>query len=300
MNKQSDTAVEAKDAKDNALRTCGIVMPISHIDGYETGHWDRVRRVIDRAISETAMLPRLVSESEETAIIHASIVQNLYDDEIVVVDVSGKNPNVMFELGMRLAFDKPTVIIKDDKTSYSFDTSPIKHIGYRSDLRFDDVEDLEKKLTKAIISSRDAKQSKPDYSPFLGNFGKFVAAKVETTEVPASEYVVETLTSLQRDVAQLTRALTRSNVDVNALAVKDDLATRIAGINEDALRARMKRVIAEVGGKDPLSMSVAKARSVIDIIKAEFSNSRLPPPTDDELHSVLSELLSRHVTMKRI
>jgi hypothetical protein len=31
-------------------------------------------------------------------------------------DVSGKNANVMFELGLRLAFDNPTIIIKDDKT----------------------------------------------------------------------------------------------------------------------------------------------------------------------------------------
>jgi hypothetical protein len=35
----------------------------------------------------------------------------------------------MFELGMRLAFDKPTVIIKDDKTDYMFDTGIIEHVG---------------------------------------------------------------------------------------------------------------------------------------------------------------------------
>jgi hypothetical protein len=34
-----------------------------------------------------------------------------------------KNPNVMFELGMRLAFDKPAIIIKDNRTNYSFDTA---------------------------------------------------------------------------------------------------------------------------------------------------------------------------------
>ena len=57
--------------------------------------------------------------------IHKTIVQNLYLNPIVVCDVSGKNANVMFELGLRLAFDKPTIIIKDDKTDYSFDTSVV-------------------------------------------------------------------------------------------------------------------------------------------------------------------------------
>jgi hypothetical protein len=54
--------------------------------------------------------------------------------------VSGKNPNVMFELGIRLAFDKATIIIKDDKTDYSFDTSVIQHIPYPRDLRHNQIE----------------------------------------------------------------------------------------------------------------------------------------------------------------
>jgi hypothetical protein len=32
------------------------------------------------------------------------------------------------DMGLRLAFDKPTIIIKDDKTSYAFDTPPIEHL----------------------------------------------------------------------------------------------------------------------------------------------------------------------------
>jgi hypothetical protein len=45
----------------------------------------------------------------------------------------------MFELGMRLAFDKPTIVIKDDVTKFNFDTSPIKHLQYRRDLRYMDM-----------------------------------------------------------------------------------------------------------------------------------------------------------------
>jgi hypothetical protein len=45
----------------------------------------------------------------------------------------------MLELGMRLAFDKPAVIVKDDKTDYSFDTSSIEHLAYPRDLRFSKI-----------------------------------------------------------------------------------------------------------------------------------------------------------------
>jgi len=59
----------------------------------------------------------------------------------------------MFELGLRLAFDKPTVIIKDDKTEYSFDTGVIEHVPYPRDLRFAKVMEFKKRLTEKISNT---------------------------------------------------------------------------------------------------------------------------------------------------
>src|SRR4051794_24255330 len=94
---------------------CGIVMPISALDGCSEAHWADVLDILKTAIKSAGFRPDLVSRSDEVTIIHKTIITNLYDNPIVVCDVSGKNPNVMFELGIRLAFDKPTIIIKDDQ-----------------------------------------------------------------------------------------------------------------------------------------------------------------------------------------
>ena len=91
---------------------CGIVMPISGMDGCSESHWSDVLRIISEAIDEADFEGNLVSNADDVGIIHKRIIQNLYDNPMVVCDVSGKNPNVMFELGLRLAFDKPTVIIR--------------------------------------------------------------------------------------------------------------------------------------------------------------------------------------------
>ena len=98
-------------------------MPISAIDGCSEGHWAEVREILVDSISSAGFQPQLVSDADDVGIIQKRIIQNLYDNPIVVCDVSGKNSNVMFELGMRLAFDKPTVIVKDDRTTCSFDTA---------------------------------------------------------------------------------------------------------------------------------------------------------------------------------
>lgn len=125
------------DKVSNEKLTCGIIMPIATMSSeYNDTHWQDIRNIINRAIEKAGFHPRIVSDAEDATIIHKSIIENIYSDPIIVCDVSGKNANVMFELGMRLAFNKPVVIIKDDITGYSFDTSNIEHIGYRKDLRF--------------------------------------------------------------------------------------------------------------------------------------------------------------------
>jgi len=120
----------SKDEAQDDKPTCGIVMSISAIDGCSEAHWSEVHDILNEAISDAGFESNLVSNADDVGIIQKRIIQNLYDNPVVVCDVRAKNPNVMFELGMRLAFDRPTIIIKDDKTSYSFDTSPIEHLEY--------------------------------------------------------------------------------------------------------------------------------------------------------------------------
>src|ERR1700722_12759857 len=120
----------ASKSEQAAPKVCGIVMPISEIDGCSESHWHDVHEILAEAIEDAGYEPNLVSNSDEVSFINKSIVQNLYGNTIVVCDVSGKNPNVMFELGMRLAFDKPTILVKDNKTNFSFDISGIEHLPY--------------------------------------------------------------------------------------------------------------------------------------------------------------------------
>lgn len=178
-------------------KVCGIVMPISEIEGLPKSHWDEVYTIISDSIESAGFTPNLVSNSEDIGVIQKRIVQNLYENPIVVCDVSAKNPNVMFELGLRLAFDKPTIIIKDDKTSYSFDTSPIEHLEYPRDLRFSKIKDFGDKLASKIESTYQKSVSDKDYSTFLKHFGTFKVAKIETEEVTKEDLLMEEMKSIR-------------------------------------------------------------------------------------------------------
>jgi len=182
--------------------TCGIVMPISAIDGCNEQHWTDIKEIIDDAVSNAGFHPNLVSYADDVGIIQKRIIQNLYENPIVVCDVSGKNPNVMFELGLRLAFDKPTIIIKDDKTSYSFDTSPIEHLEYPRDLRFTKIIEFKENLKEKIKATYEKSLHDKDYTTFLKHFGSFTVAKLDTKEVSKEDYIIAELQELKRSIAR--------------------------------------------------------------------------------------------------
>ena len=173
-------------------------MPISAIDGCDERHWVDVKEVIFQAIIEAELLPQLVSDAIEIGIIHKRIVQNIYDNPIVVCDLSGRNPNVMLELGMRLAFDKPVIVVKDDKTNFSFDSSPIEHVTYPRDLHFQSIVAFKATLRDKILAML---KGKNEHS-FLKSFGTFKTSKLEHEEGTPFDAVLEELKIIKSALRQ--------------------------------------------------------------------------------------------------
>lgn len=181
---------------------CGLIMPIADTEGYPSGHWKEVKKIITDVAEAAGFRTRLVSESEDVRVIQKTIVQNVFDDDIIICDVSSKNPNVMFELGLRFAFDKATVIIKDDITGYSFDTSPVEHINYPKDLRYSLIEDFKKDLT-AKLKATYSKSKEPGHSMYLQDFGKFVVKELHTEVVSNDQFIIESLKELKSEIKDL-------------------------------------------------------------------------------------------------
>lgn len=185
------------------IPTCGIIMPISPIDGCGAEHWLEVVAIIKEVASDAGFSTNLVSDADDIGIIQKRIIQNVYSNDIVICDVSGKNPNVMFELGMRLAFDKATVIVKDDKTDYSFDTGVIEHLGYPRDLRFHKILEFKENLKKKVKSTYEKSISDPNYSTFLKNFGEYKIAHLQEKEITSENYILNSLEEMKHELRSL-------------------------------------------------------------------------------------------------
>ena len=179
-------------------------MPISPIDGFPPDHWNDVRVILMDAIKNAGFEVDLVSNADESSVIQKTIIQNLYKNPIAVCDVSARNANVMFELGMRLAFNKPTIIVKDDQTPYTFDMQVIEHLVYPRSLRHGQIEEFKELLAKKVKATHKKATEDKDYTTFLKNFGEFTVAKLESKEVSPSQAVLEEFKDMRQGFARLT------------------------------------------------------------------------------------------------
>ena len=116
---------------------CFVIMPISDPDGYEVDHFRRVYEDLFVPACEKAGFRAVRADATaQSNLIHLDILQKLINSPMVLCDLSARNPNVLFELGIRQAFDKPTVLVQETGTPRIFDISPLRIIDYRPGLRY--------------------------------------------------------------------------------------------------------------------------------------------------------------------
>ena len=138
-------------------KDCFVIMPIADCDGYEKGHFAHVYNdIIKPAIEKTEFTAIRADEVKETNLIHLDILKKLIDAPIAVCDLSTRNPNVLFELGIRQAFDRPVVLIQEKGTPKIFDIAPLRYLEYSKEMKYHEVLESQQKLQEAIEATKSA------------------------------------------------------------------------------------------------------------------------------------------------
>jgi len=130
---------------------CFIIMPIADADGYPPGHFKHVYDNIVAPSCEKAGFQAIRADDvKATNLIHLDILKKLIEAPIAICDLSSRNPNVLFELGIRQAFDKPVVLIQEADTPRIFDIAPLRYLEYSKEMRYHDVLKSQGELKEAI------------------------------------------------------------------------------------------------------------------------------------------------------
>lgn len=160
---------------------CGIIMPISSSNGYAEEHWVNVLNIIKSGIEKTKKFVAVpVWENVKSDIIHNTIITNILECDIVVCDISTTNPNVMYELGLRMTIKKPVVIVKDDITKVPFDTNMIRFEPYPKDLHYFKVGLFIDNLSKNINNTWEDYKKDPEGFTQLVNLQDYKKYRIVT------------------------------------------------------------------------------------------------------------------------
>lgn len=99
-----------------------VAMPFSEkTSNYPKGYFDEVLKHLITPAAVKANFNARTAKKAGSEVIQATIVNDLDAADLVIVDLTEHNPNVLFELGLRIAFNKPVCLIRAKGTSAIFD-----------------------------------------------------------------------------------------------------------------------------------------------------------------------------------
>lgn len=99
-----------------------VAMPFSEkTSSYPKGYFDEVLKHLIAPAAVKANFSARTAKKAGSEVIQSTIVNDLDSADLVVVDLTEHNPNVLFELGMRIAFNKPVCLIRAKGTTPIFD-----------------------------------------------------------------------------------------------------------------------------------------------------------------------------------
>ncbi|MBA1196027.1 hypothetical protein G7011_02785 [Pseudomonas plecoglossicida] len=210
-----------KGERETPEKTCFVMMPIADMDGYDAGHFRRAYEYLIKpacaVAGYTAQRADFVAASNYIII---DILKKIIESDIVICDLSGRNPNVLYELGVRQAFNLPTVLIKDSITARIFDIQGLRTTEYSHTLRIDEVQEDISKIALALTETAGAPNDINSMIQLLGTQPAQLPHKIEVSED----------TSL-------------------ILASLNDISSRISSLESNSKQSRMRNITPPPPGK---------------------------------------------------
>lgn len=112
-------------------KKCFIICPIGDPESEVRKTSDKVMKyVIMKAINTNEIAVIRGDQIDKPGLITTQIIQHIIDADVVIADLSGNNPNVFYELGIRHTLRKPVVQIMAARDRIPFDVAGLRTIPY--------------------------------------------------------------------------------------------------------------------------------------------------------------------------
>lgn len=131
-------------------RQCFVIAPIGEPGTEVRRRSDQIlKHIVTPAVSECGYKALSADHICEPGIITTQVIQHIVEDPLVIADLTGRNPNVFYELAVRHATQKPLVQLIKKGETIPFDVAGTRtiHVDHQD---LDSVEEAKREIVKQI------------------------------------------------------------------------------------------------------------------------------------------------------
>ncbi len=172
------------------IKDCFVIMPFSTSQSHKEAEWTEIFEELFKKAWESFKVNCYRTQVARGSITK-EIIENLYSASVVFADLTDSNPNVMYELGVRHTFKKPSIMVKAKSANIPFDVNDYNVFEYEytpkglEDLKnhlntvIDDVRTFPNKADNPVWDFRDTSDFLIDYYRNMETAHKLQALAME-------------------------------------------------------------------------------------------------------------------------
>lgn len=204
---------------DKADKRCFVISPIGEEDSKVRKDADLVlKHIIRPPIEAEGFNIVRADQIEKSGLITNQIIEHVLESELVVADLSGRNPNVFYELALRHAVRKPLIQLIRRGEELPFDVAGMRTITYDVDV---ESADKTKQSISAFLTS---------YSPSMEAESPISAAIDLYANKEGKSSTSTQLTRIRNDVGRILVEI--QNAGSTTLFDADDLMGKLSSIEK--------------------------------------------------------------------
>jgi hypothetical protein len=190
---------------------CFVVAPIGAPDSDVRKKSDQVLKHLIKKALEPQYAVERADHIDRPGVITVQVVQRIFDADLVVADLTDRNPNVYYELAIRHTVGKPAIHIISRGEDIPFDVQDMRFVPY--DLG--DPDSLEEAQTKLCDHAKAIQRGEPTITPVqvAQILQSFDAGESRDAQLRALFESLNTgISNLQEGIAEVVQDLRKKNL----------------------------------------------------------------------------------------